>query len=61
MPAMRGEERESYLWLKCPGTQKWREEFLQIKWLEINEEIAIRKILTVKNAIEQEKLMGTPG
>jgi hypothetical protein len=47
--------------LKCPGTQRWREELLQSKWLEINEEIAIRKILTVKNSIEQRKLVGTSG
>jgi hypothetical protein len=47
--------------LKCPGTRRWREELLQSKWPEINEEITIRKILTVKNAIEQRKLMGSSG
>jgi hypothetical protein len=41
-----GEESESHLLLKCPGTQRWREEFLRSKWPHINEEIARRKILT---------------
>jgi hypothetical protein len=50
-----GEGSESYRLLKCPRTQRWREEFMQSKWPEINEQIAIRKTLTVKNAIEQRK------
>jgi hypothetical protein len=37
----------SQLFLKCTETQRWREEVLKRKWLHINEEIVIRKILTV--------------
>jgi len=48
-----GEGRESYLLLKCPGTHRWREELLQSTWPEINEEIAIRKILS-KMALNRE-------
>jgi hypothetical protein len=58
---IRGGESKSYLLLKCPGTQRWREELLKSKWPEINEEIVIRKILTVKNATEQRKLMEISG
>jgi hypothetical protein len=39
------EESKSYLFLKCLETRRWREEFLKIKWPEVIEEIAIRKIL----------------
>jgi hypothetical protein len=38
-----GEESKSHLLLKCPETQRWREEFLRSKWLLINEEIALRR------------------
>jgi hypothetical protein len=39
--------------LKCPEIQRWREEIMISRWSHINKEIALRKILTVKNAIEQ--------
>jgi hypothetical protein len=39
--------------LTCPETQMWVEEPLKSKWPYMNEEIAIRKILTVKNATER--------
>ena len=47
---------ESLLFLKCTETQRWRDEVLQSKWLHINEETTIRKVLTVKNATEQRNL-----
>jgi len=49
-----GEQSESYLFLKCPETHRWREELLKIKWPEISEEIAIRKILTGKVPLKRE-------
>jgi hypothetical protein len=42
--------------LKCPESQRWIEVVLNSKWQHINEEVAIRKILTVKNATEQRNL-----
>jgi hypothetical protein len=37
------EESESYVWLKCPVTQRWRMELLSNKRPHINKEIAIRR------------------
>jgi len=49
-----GEEGESFLFLKCPETHRWREELLKSKWPGISEEIAIRKILTAKVPLNRE-------
>lgn len=51
-----GDDSESHLFLKYIETQRWRGEVLKSKWVYINEAIAIRKILTVKNATWTEKL-----
>jgi hypothetical protein len=42
--------------LKCPKTQRYREEFLNRKWPQIREETALRKTLSVKNVTEQKRL-----
>jgi hypothetical protein len=51
-----GEESKSHLVLKYPETQMWIEELLQSIWLHINEEIALRNVLTVKSVIERRNL-----
>lgn len=51
-----GENSEYHPLQKCPETQRWREEVMSREWPNINEEIAIRKILTVKNTTEQKIL-----
>lgn len=50
------QENKSHLLLKCPGTQRWREELLNSKWSHIKEETALREILNVKTATEQRNL-----
>jgi hypothetical protein len=44
-----GEESELHLLLKFTKIQRWGEELLKRKWPHIKEEVAIRKILTVKS------------
>jgi hypothetical protein len=39
--------------LKFPETQGWRRELLKNKWPHIDEEIALRKILTLKIFTQQ--------
>jgi hypothetical protein len=41
------EESESHLLLKCPETERWREELPNSKWRRVNEE-TLRKIFTAK-------------
>jgi hypothetical protein len=36
----------------CPESQRWRKEILRGKWLHMNEESALRKILTGSKADE---------
>ena len=36
--------------------QTWKQELLNNKWQHINEEIALSKIITAKNATEQRNL-----
>jgi hypothetical protein len=38
-----GEENAKHILIKCPETNKWRDELLCDKWLNINEAIAYRK------------------
>jgi hypothetical protein len=49
-------ESESHLLLKCPETQRWREELLNNKYSHFNEEVALRKTVTVNRVTEQENL-----
>jgi hypothetical protein len=51
-----GEESVSHLLLICPETQRCRGELPKNKWSYIYEGTAIRKILTLKNAIQLRKL-----
>jgi hypothetical protein len=42
-----GKQSGSHLLLKCPETERWREELPNSKWRHVNEEI-LRKIVTAK-------------
>jgi hypothetical protein len=48
-PPCLGEKEAKHIPLKCPETNKWRNELLCGKWLNINEAIAYRKIISYKN------------
>jgi hypothetical protein len=45
----------THMLLKCPKTQRWREELLNT-WPSMNEEIALRKLLTGNKATELRNL-----
>jgi hypothetical protein len=40
------EEDTKHILLECPETKDWRMEMLCKRWLDINEEIAYRKVLS---------------
>jgi hypothetical protein len=44
-----GEEDAKHILLKCSETKKWREESINSKWLNINEDLADRKIISCTN------------
>jgi hypothetical protein len=48
-PPCLGEMEAKHIMLKCPETKKWREELVCNKWLNINEDIAYRKIIICNN------------
>jgi hypothetical protein len=50
-PLCLGEEDAKHILLKWPGTYQWREEFACCKWLNINENIAYRKIISCTNEL----------
>jgi hypothetical protein len=43
-PLCRGNEDAKHTLLRCPETKKWRMQFINKKWLCINEELAHRKM-----------------
>ena len=49
-----GEESDSLLLLLRPETLRWKEGLIKSKWSSINEGIEIRRIMTVKNALNRE-------
>jgi hypothetical protein len=42
-PQCRGSEDAKHLVVSCPETKKWRMQFMNKKWLCINEELAYKK------------------
>jgi HKD family nuclease len=44
-----GEEDAKHILLKCSETTKWREEYVNSNWLNINEDLAYRKIISSTN------------
>jgi hypothetical protein len=50
-PPCSGKEDAKRILLECPETNDWRMEMLCKRWLDINEEIAYRKMLSCTNKI----------
>jgi hypothetical protein len=44
-----GEEDAKHILLKCSETNKWREECVNSIWLNINEDLGYRKIISSTN------------
>jgi hypothetical protein len=54
-----GKEDTKHILLECPETKNWRMKMLCKRWLDINEEVAYRKMLscTKKNGKNMEKFV----
>jgi hypothetical protein len=50
-PLCLGEEDSKHILLECPETKSWRKEMLCKQWLDINEEVVYRKILSCTNKV----------
>jgi hypothetical protein len=48
-PVYLREEDAKDMLLKCPETKDWREDLVCSKWLNINEDMACRKIISCTN------------
>jgi hypothetical protein len=48
-PPCSGKEDTKHILLECPETNDWRTEMLCRRWLDINEEVAYRKMLSCTN------------
>jgi hypothetical protein len=48
-PLCRGNEDAKHILLSCPETKKWRMQFINKKWLCVNEELAYKKIVNCTN------------
>jgi HKD family nuclease len=44
-----GKEDAKHILLKCSETKKWKEECVNSNWLNINQELAYRKIISCTN------------
>jgi hypothetical protein len=44
-----GNEDAKHILLSCPETKNWRMQFINKKWLCINEELAYKKIVNCTN------------
>jgi hypothetical protein len=44
-----GKEGTKHILLECPETKNWRTEMFCKRWLDINEEVACRKMLSCTN------------
>jgi hypothetical protein len=49
MPPMQGNEDVKHTLLSCPETKKWRMQFMNEKWLCINEELSYKKTVKCTN------------
>jgi hypothetical protein len=45
-------EDAKHVLLVCTETKKWRAEFLCKKWMELDQDLAFKKIIGCKNAVE---------
>jgi hypothetical protein len=48
-PLCRGNGVAKHILLSCPETKKWRIQFINKKWLCINEKLAYKKIVNCTN------------
>jgi hypothetical protein len=48
-PLCLGEEDAKHIVLKCFATKKWREEYINSNWLNINEDLAYKNIISCIN------------
>jgi hypothetical protein len=48
------EDDAKHLQVKCPETKKWTEEFVCSKWLEMNEDMECRLIISCTDVAETE-------
>jgi hypothetical protein len=51
-PLCSEEKDPMHILLKCSETRKWREQFLSIKWLRLNEWIVFKKKINCTNTVE---------
>jgi hypothetical protein len=49
-PLCLGKEDTKHIFLECPETKNWRMEMCK-RWLDINEEVAYRKMLSCTNKV----------
>jgi hypothetical protein len=56
-PLCWGEEDAKHILLRCEESKKWREEWVNSNWPNINEDIAYKKIIGCKN-VKKIKLLG---
>jgi hypothetical protein len=54
-PLCLGTEGTKHILLECPETKYWRMEMLCKRWMDINEEVAYRKILSCTNEMTVKK------
>jgi hypothetical protein len=50
------EKNKSHMLLKCEETKNWTETFVNQKWLQVNEEITYRKLISNTETLELENL-----
>jgi hypothetical protein len=48
-PLCLGEEDAEHILVKCSETKKWKEECVNSNWLNINEDLAYKKIISCTN------------
>jgi hypothetical protein len=56
-PLCLGKEDAKYIVLKCFETKKWREEYVNSNWLNINEDLAYKKTISCIN-VNRVKALG---
>jgi hypothetical protein len=55
-PLCLGEEDVKHILLECKETKHWRFKLIRVKWLNMNKEVAYRKILKTRNNIHLQNL-----
>jgi hypothetical protein len=50
------EEDVKHILLECKETKHWREKLIHVKWLNMNKEVACRKIIKITNITHTQNL-----